>query len=52
MAAPQDRAWQEGYAAGKNGKPESASPYKSGTLMAAWQKGWSAGAKAHAGGNA
>jgi ribosome modulation factor len=52
MAAPQDKAWQDGYAAGKNGKPESASPYKKGTLMVAWQQGWSNGVKARDAANA
>ena len=46
MAGPQEQAWSEGYAAGRNGKPEAASPYKKGTLMAKWQQGWQAGAKA------
>ncbi len=43
MAAPQDKAWQDGYAAGKRGKPDSANPYKKGMLQLAWQTGWENG---------
>jgi len=45
VPAPQDKAWSDGYAAGKRGKPDSACPYKKGTAMTAWQQGWQNGAK-------
>ena len=52
VAAPQEKAWQDGYAVGKKGKPEKLNPYKKGMLLAAWQEGWRNGAKAHEGANA
>jgi ribosome modulation factor len=38
MAGPQDKAWSEGYAAGKRGRPETVSPYKKGAFSVAWQQ--------------
>ena len=46
VAGPQDKAWSEGYAAGKRGRPETVSPYKKGAFMVAWQQGWQNGVKA------
>lgn len=46
MAGPKEKSWSEGFGAGRNGKPITASPYKKGVMMVAWQDGWRAGAKA------
>jgi len=46
VASPQDKAWSDGYAAGKKGRPETVSPYKKGAFMIAWQQGWQNGVKA------
>jgi ribosome modulation factor len=46
MANPQEKAWSDGYAAGKKGKPETVCPFKKGGFMAAWQEGWRNGMKA------
>lgn len=46
MPSPQDKAWSDGFAAGKRGRPQTASPYKKGAFMIAWQQGWQNGVKA------
>ena len=46
VAGPKEKSWSEGYGAGKNGKPITASPYKKGVMMVAWQDGWREGVKA------
>jgi len=46
MANPQEKAWSDGYAVGKKGKPQTMNPFKKGGFMAAWQEGWQAGVKA------
>ena len=40
MANPQERAWSEGYKAGKHNEPMSKCPYRSGMAMQAWMQGW------------
>ncbi|WEK44531.1 MAG: ribosome modulation factor [Candidatus Sphingomonas colombiensis] len=45
MANPQEKAWSDGFAAGKRGRPESVCPYKKGGFMVAWQEGWRNGVK-------
>jgi ribosome modulation factor len=45
VPAPQEKAWQDGYAVGKKGKPETLNPFKKGMLLTAWQEGWRNGAK-------
>lgn len=40
MANPQEKAWSDGYAAGKKGKPEAVNPFRKGGFMVAWQEGW------------
>ena len=46
VPSPQDKAWSDGFAAGKRGRPQTASPYKKGAFMIAWQQGWQNGVKA------
>lgn len=42
-----DQAWDDGYAAAENGKPESACPVMAGALCIEWIKGWKAWHEEH-----
>lgn len=46
MASPHDRAWSEGYKAGKIDREINSCPYGSGMMQQAWQNGWREGQKA------
>lgn len=46
MANPTERAWEQGYKTGLNGKPESLCPYAKGPSHLAWTQGWQQGVKA------